>query len=90
MKRSVQLVDLSRPWGSCLPGLGRSMAGQPQCDLAKNAGAAPGQKYGISADVAAKKQADAQKYETAGANSATEACEKQSAPGSSTSSNRKN
>jgi hypothetical protein len=64
-------------------------AGQPQCDSAKNAGAAQGQKYGTSADVAAKKQIDTQKYETAGANSATEACEKQGAPAGSTSSKPK-
>ena len=64
-------------------------AGQPQCDSGKNAAAAPGQKYGTSADVAAKKQIDTQKYATAGANSAAEACEKQAAPARGTSSKPK-
>jgi hypothetical protein len=45
-----------------------------KCDKGQNAGAAPGQKYGTSDDVAAKKEVDAQKYQTAGANSASEAC----------------
>jgi hypothetical protein len=63
--------------------------GQPQCDSANNAGAAPGQKYGTSADVAAKKQLDAQKYQTAGANSATETCQKPASPVKGTSSDRK-
>ncbi|MBV8589418.1 MAG: hypothetical protein JO212_05055 [Acetobacteraceae bacterium] len=49
-------------------------AGQPQCDSGQTAGAAPGQKYGTSSDVAAKKQMDTEKYQTAGANSAKEAC----------------
>ena len=51
-------------------------AGEPPCDSSQNAGAAPGQKLGTSEDMAVKKQADAEKYQTAGANSAKEACEK--------------
>jgi len=46
----------------------------------QNAGAAPGQQYGTEADVAEKKQLDTQKYETAGANSATEGCQDQLTP----------
>ncbi len=60
----------------------------PQCDQ-ERAGAAPGQQYGTEADVAAKKQADAEKYQTAEANSATQACKRSPDPVKDTASDRK-
>jgi hypothetical protein len=56
-------------------------AGEPQCDSAQSAGAATGSSS--SDDAAAKKQlearrqVDAQKYQSEGANTANEACQKQ-------------
>jgi hypothetical protein len=68
MAAGIVAVSLVFAWHEAHAG------GQPQCDKGQNAAAAPGQKYGTSDDVAAKKEVDAQKYQTAGANSATEAC----------------
>ena len=77
-------------------------AGQPQCETGEQAGAAPGQQanpqdtgaapgqqYGTEANVEAKKQVDAQKYQSAGASSATEACPETPPPVGGTSSDRK-
>ncbi len=54
-------------------GMHRAAGQMPQCDR-ERAGAAPGRQYGTEEDVAAKKQADAEKFRTAEANSATQAC----------------
>ncbi len=64
-------------------------AGQPQCGSGQNASAASGQQYGTSADVEAKKQADARKYEKAGPNSASEACRETPPAAKGTSNNQK-
>ena len=54
-------------------GIRRAAAQMPQCDPGRD-GAAPAQHYGTAADVAAKKRADAEKYRSAEANSAAQAC----------------
>ena len=69
-------------------GTHRAAAQMPQCDSGRS-GAAPGQQYGTAADVAAKKQADAEKYRSAEANSATQACNDASAPAKGTSSSQR-
>ena len=57
--------------------------GQPQCDTGRAASAPQQPNLGKAQDVAsqetmeARKQADTQKYQQAGANSANAACEKQ-------------
>lgn len=61
-------------------GAHRAAAQMPQCDPARS-GAAPGQRYGTSADVDAKKRADAEKYRSTDANPATEACNQTPAAG---------
>ena len=45
-------------------------AGQPDASPQQNAGAAPGQRFGTSADVTAKKRLDEQKYQKTPAESA--------------------
>jgi hypothetical protein len=60
-------------------GTHRAAAQMPQCEPGRS-GAAPGQQYGTAGDVAAKQTADAEKYRTAEANSATKACNEISAP----------
>ena len=69
-------------------GMHRAAGQMPQCDREK-AGAAPGRQYGTEDDVAAKKQADAEKFRTAEANSATQACKNLPAPVKDTAPNRK-
>lgn len=66
----------------------RALAQMPSCDPARS-GAAPGQQYGTAEDVAAKKQADAEKYRTADANSATQACNNMAAPAKDAAPNQK-
>ena len=48
-------------------------AGQPNANPQQNAGAAPGQQFGTSADVAAKKRLDEQKYQNPAPGSANAA-----------------
>jgi hypothetical protein len=56
-------------------------AGEPQCDSAQTASAATGSTSSDDAtakkQLEARRQADAQKYQSEGANAANEACQKQ-------------
>ena len=75
MKRIIAVAATAA--GLLLAGQGTlRAAGEPQCETGPNAGAAPGQQYGTAADVAAKKQMEAQKYQTTEANAASKPCEK--------------
>lgn len=87
MKRTMAVAVVGLP----LAGSGTvHAAGQPQCDSGQTAGAVPGQQYGTEANRQAKKQADAQKYQEAGADSATAACpERPAAPDMGAASDRK-
>lgn len=87
MKRMTAVAALSL----VLAGHGTARAaGQPQCDPKQSAGvAASGQQQGTSASVEVKRQADAQKFESAGANTAAEACQEVSAPATGASPERK-
>ena len=69
-------------------GTHRAAGQMPQCDR-ERAGAAPGRQYGTEEDVAAKKQAAAEKFRTAEANSATPACKNLSPQVKDTASDRK-
>lgn len=69
-------------------GMHRAAGQMPQCDR-ERAGAAPARQYGTEDDVAAKKQADAEKFRTAEANSATQACKDPPAPVKDAASDRK-
>lgn len=62
-------------------GTHRAVGQMPQCE--GKDGAVPGQQYGTAADEAAKKQADAEKFQTADANAATEACRGMTSPAGS-------
>ena len=87
MKRTTMAVMTAA--SLMVVGQGHSALGQmPNCDPARS-GAAPGQQYGTAADVAAKKQADAEKYRTAAANSATQACNAMPAPAKDATPNQK-
>lgn len=76
--------------GLVLVGYGTAHAGaQVQCGSGGSTGAAPGQQYGTEANVEAKKQMDAEKFQTAEVNSATQACQEVPAPAEGASPERK-